>query len=56
MDSLLAVAGQLQGAQGALAERLVGRSDIPDQHSLDTFFQTVKAASDVRSLQLAFSF
>lgn len=51
VDSLLAVGRQLQEAQPALAERLVGRSDIPDQHSLDTFLQTVKAAHDVSAVR-----
>ena len=49
VDSLLAVAAQLQEAQPLLMEKLVARSDIPEHHSLDTFFQTVKAASDVRA-------
>ncbi len=47
-DSLAAVAGQLTAAQVALSEKLVGRSDVPDHHALDTFFQTVKAVTDVR--------
>lgn len=38
-DALLAVAGQLAAAQPALAERLVGRADVPEHHSVDAVFQ-----------------
>ena len=43
-----AVAAVLQGAESSLRDRLVGRQDIPDHHQPDAFFQTVKAAGDVR--------
>jgi hypothetical protein len=48
-DSLAALAGQLTGAHTALTEKLVGRSDVPEHHSLDSFFQTIKAVPDVRT-------
>lgn len=48
MESLLAVAKQLQSASGVLSEKLQTTMNVPDHHSLDTFLQTVKAASDVR--------
>ncbi len=48
VESLLAVANQLQSAHGVLSEKLKNSINIPDQHSLDTFMQTVKASSDVR--------
>lgn len=51
LDSLLAIGQQLQEAQPLLGERLAGRSDIPEHHSLDIFLQTVKAVSDVSALQ-----
>ncbi len=38
-DALLAVASQLTAAQSALAERLVGRGDVPEHHSPDAVFQ-----------------
>ncbi|KAK9823710.1 hypothetical protein WJX72_004829 [[Myrmecia] bisecta] len=48
VDSLLAVAAQLSSAHSALANKLVGRADVPEHRTLDAFFQTIKAASDVR--------
>ena len=38
-DALLAVASQLTSAQSALAERLVGRGDVPEHHAPDAVFQ-----------------
>eukprot|EP00884_Botryococcus_braunii_P000884 jgi/Botrbrau1/10797/Bobra.0064s0003.1 len=49
-DSLAALAGQLTGAHTSLAEKLVGRSDVPEHHSLDSFFQTIKAVPDLREV------
>ena len=51
-DALLAVAGQLGAAQGALVERLAGRADVPEHHAPDAVFQAVKAAADVRDALL----
>lgn len=51
-DALLAVAAQLGAAQGALAERLAGRADVPEHHAPDAVFQAVKAAADVRDALL----
>ena len=50
VDSLLVIGRQFQAAQAALTDRLAGRSDISEHHSLETFLQTVKAASDVRTV------
>lgn len=44
-DALLAVAGQLAAAQPALAERLVGRADVPEHHSVDAVFQACSSNS-----------
>ena len=48
VESLLAVAKQLQAAHPALAKQLENKINVPDHHLLDTFMQTVKAAFDVR--------
>ncbi len=48
VDSLMAVAGQLHSAHHALADKLTSRSDLQEHHTLDAFFQTVKAAADVQ--------
>lgn len=48
VDSLRSVAGLLSEAYGPLHEAVFGRTDIPDDHTLDTFFSTVKATADVR--------
>ena len=47
VDALEAVAVQLLGAQAVLQDRLVGRPDIPDHHSLDAFVPTLRATADV---------
>ena len=54
VESLLALAKQLQAAHSVLSDKLRNSINIPDQHSLDTFMQTVKASSDVRIPDLAF--
>lgn len=50
VESLLAVANQLQSAHSVLSDKLRTSINVPDQHSLETFMQTVKASSDVRHL------
>lgn len=47
MDSLQSAAALLGESQAALQATLGTRSDVPENHALDTFFSTVKAASDV---------
>ena len=53
VESLLALASQLQSAHSVLSEKLRNSINIPDQHALETFMQTVKASSDVRILNPA---
>lgn len=48
VDSLMEAANQLQKAHHAFADKLMGRTDVPEHHSVDQFFQTVKAAADVQ--------
>ena len=48
VDSLMEAANQLQKAHHAFADKLMGRIDVPEHHSVDQFFQTVKAAADVQ--------
>ena len=50
-DSLRKLAAVFTDAGPALLEALAGCTDIPDQHTPELFFQTVKAASDVRHHQ-----
>lgn len=46
-DSLRKLAAVFLDAGPALMEALASCTDIPDQHTPELFFQTVKAASDV---------
>ena len=48
MDSLRSVAQLLTEAYQPLHDVVHGRTDIPENHSLDTFFSAVKATADVR--------
>lgn len=50
VDSLRSVAQLLTEAYQPLHDTVHGRSDVPENHSLDTFFSAVKATADV-SLQ-----
>lgn len=52
VDSLMAVAKQLHSAHHALADKLIGRQDLPDHYTLDLFFQSVKSSSDVQDFIL----
>ena len=52
VDSLMAVAKQLHGAHQALADKLMGRHDLPEHHTLDLFYQSVKACADVQDFIL----
>ena len=47
VDSLRSVARLLTEAYQPLHDVVHGRSDIPENHSLDTFFSAVKATADV---------
>lgn len=47
MDSLRSVAGLLSDTYSALHDSVFGRTDVPENHTLDTFFSTVKATADV---------
>ena len=48
----MALASQLHSAHQALGDKLVGRQDLPEHHSLDTFYQSVKSSSDVQDFIL----
>lgn len=52
VDSLMAVANQLHAAHHALADKLIGRQDLPEHYSLDTFYQSVKSSTDVQDFIL----
>lgn len=52
VDSLMAIARQLHAAHHALADKLVGRQDVPEHYNLDLFYQSVKASSDVQDFIL----
>ena len=52
MDSLRSVAQLLTDAYQPLHDVVHGRTDIPENHSLDTFFSAVKATADVSSASL----
>lgn len=52
VDSLMAVANQLHSAHHALADKLMGRQDLPEYYSLDLFYQSVKSSSDVQDFIL----
>ena len=52
MDSLRSVARLLTEAYQPLHDVVHGRTDIPENHSLDTFFSAVKATADVRTASL----
>lgn len=52
VDSLMAIARQLHSAHHALADKLVGRQDLPDHYTLDLFYQSVKSSSDVQDFIL----
>lgn len=52
VDSLMAIAKQLHSAHHALADKLVGRQDLPDHYTLDLFYQSVKSSSDVQDFIL----
>ena len=54
VDSLRSVAGLLSDAYSRLHEAVFGRTDVPENHTLDTFFSTVKATADVRALHNTF--
>ena len=43
VDSLMAIAKQLHSAHHALAEKLMGRQDLPENYALDLFYQSVKS-------------
>lgn len=49
VDSLRSVAGLLSDSYSGLHEAVFGRTDVPENHTLDTFFSTVKATADVRT-------
>lgn len=48
----MAVANQLHGAHHTLADKLIGRQDLPEHYSLDTFYHSVKSSSDVQDFIL----
>ncbi len=50
VDSLRSVAGLLSDTYSALHDSVFGRTDVPENHTLDTFFSTVKATTDVSIL------
>ncbi len=52
MDSLRSVARLLTEAYQPLHDVVHGRTDIPENHSLDTFFSAVKATADVSTASL----
>ena len=52
VDSLMAIAKQLHAAHHALADKLMGRQDVPEHYALDTFYQSVKSSSDVQDFIL----
>lgn len=52
VDSLMAVAKQLHLAHHALADKLMGRQDLPEHYNLDLFYQSVKSSSDVQDFIL----
>ena len=52
VDSLMAIANQLHSAHHALADKLMGRQDLPEQYALDLFYQSVKSSSDVQDFIL----
>ena len=52
VDSLMAIAKQLQSAHHALADKLMGRQDLPEHYTLDLFYQSVKSSSDVQDFIL----
>lgn len=52
VDSLMAIAKQLHSAHHALAEKLMGRQDLPENYALDLFYQSVKSSSDVQDFIL----
>ena len=52
VDSLMAVANQLHAAHHALGDKLIGRQDLPEHYSLDTFYQSVKSSTDVQDFIL----
>jgi len=53
VDSLRSVAQLLTEAYQPLHDTVHGRSDVPENHNLETFFSAVKATADV-SLQPLF--
>lgn len=52
VDSLMALAKQLHSAHHALADKLMGRQDLPEHYNLDLFYQSVKSSSDVQDFIL----
>ena len=52
VDSLMAVANQLHAAHHALGDKLIGRQDLPEHYSLDTFYQSVKSSTGVQDISL----
>ncbi len=52
VESLMAIANQLHSAHHALADKLMGRQDLPEQYALDLFYQSVKSSSDVQDFIL----
>jgi hypothetical protein len=48
----MAIANQLHSAHHALADKLMGRQDLPEQYTLDLFYQSVKSSSDVQDFIL----
>lgn len=50
VDSLRSVAGLLSETYSALHDSVFGRTDVPENHTLDTFFSTVKATADVSTV------
>lgn len=52
VDSLMAIAKQLHSAHHALADKLLGRQDLPEHYTLDLFYQSVKSSSDVQDFIL----
>lgn len=52
VDSLMAIAKQLHSAHHALADKLLGRQDLPEHYTLELFYQSVKSSSDVQDFIL----
>ena len=48
----MALASQLHSAHSALGDNLMGKQDLPEHHTLDTFYQSVKSSSDVQDFIL----